>query len=297
MINNIAKKITIIILVLSIGISFFIIASNLLKNGEKTPFAAFIAQNKKIKILIVPGHEPKDGGASFGKINERDLNLQLSKLLKDDLEQNTNLEVMLARDDSGWNSDLSNYVETSSTTIMNWVTEMKKKMLAKVSGGKIEIIDPNMKHNEATSNAVLFLYGTNKWIEKNSIDLVLHVHFNNNPKINGKPNFQGYCMYIPEHQYSNSSSSRIFANYLDAEISKIEKKSNMLQEKDIIIEDQQLIATGNYNTLKIPSVVIEYSYIYEPIMVSSSTRNKFIFTAASSTAIAIKNYIRDIVNK
>lgn len=255
-------------------------------------------QNKKIKILIVPGHEPNAGGADeFKKIKERDLNLQLSKILKDDLSSNQNIEVVLARDDNGWNSDLKNYVETSSTTIMKWVADMKNKMFAKVDAGEMKLINPDMKHNDATTEAVLYLYGTNKWIAENNIDLVLHVHFNNNPKINGKPNYSGYTMYIPEHQYKNSSSSRIFANYINEEISKIEKKSNMPQEKDTIIEDQELIATGNYDTLKIPSVVVEYAYIYEPIIVSSSTRNKFIITAASSTATAIENYITNSFKK
>jgi hypothetical protein len=46
----------------------------------------------------------------------------------------------------------------------------------------------------------------------------------------------------------------------------------MLQEKDLIIEDQALIATGNYNTLKIPSVLVEYAYIYEKMMTSTSTK-------------------------
>ena len=65
----------------------------------------------------------------------------------------------------------------------------------------------------------------------------------------------------------------------------------MKQEKDLIIEDQELIATGVYNTLKIPVVVVEYAYIYEPMMLSSSTRNIFIEKAASSTATAINDYI------
>jgi len=249
-------------------------------------------QNKKIKILIVAGHEPNAGGADeFKAIKERDLNLQLSNILKDMLSTNPNLEIITARDSSGWNTDLKNYIETNSTTIMEWASAMKNKMMGKVDAGKIELIDPNMKHNNATTNAILYLFGTNKWIEKNNIDLVLHIHFNSNPKINGKPVFRGYCMYIPEKQYSNSTSSRIFANYLNTEISEIEKPSNMLQEKDLIIEDQQLIATGVYNTLKIPVVVVEYAYIYEPMMLSSSTRNIFIEKAASSTAIAINNYL------
>jgi hypothetical protein len=199
----------------------------------------------------------------------------------------------LARDNNGWNKDLKNYVETSSSSIMSWVADMKQIMLDKINAGEMTLTNPGMKHNVAASNAVLYLYGTNKWIAENDIDLVLHVHFNNNPKWNGKPNYNGYCMYIPDRQYENASSSKIFSGYLNDEISKIIKASNMPQEKDTVIESQQLIATGNFNTLKIPSVVIEYAYIYEPMMLGSSTRNIFIEKAASSTAVAIQNYINN----
>ena len=104
-------------------------------------------------------------------------------------------------------------------------------------------------------------------------------------------------MYVTEKQFSNSSSSLIFANYLNNEISKIHKKSNMPQEKDLIIETQELIAVGSYDTLKIPSVVVEYAYIYEPMMVSSTSRNNFIKTAASAPAIAIEKYIQEVSTK
>ena len=290
--NSLTAKILILTTIIAIGFSAFIIMPKITKIKKVSAVLKFIEPNTKIKILIVPGHEPNNGGADeFKKIKERDLNLQLSQILKTDLSQNPNIEVILARSDLGWNQDLENYVNTNQTQIMSWVANMKEIFLTKASEGQIKIINPNMKHNEATSSAVLFLYGTNKWIEENKIDLVLHIHFNNNPKINGKPNFRGYCMYIPEKQYSNFSSSKIFAKYLDEEISKIENKSNMPQEKDIIIEDQELIAIGNYDTLKIPSVVMEYAYIYEPIMINAGTRDAFIEKAASSTATAINNFI------
>lgn len=249
---------------------------------------------QKIKILLVPGHEPNAGGADeFKAIKERNLNLQLSEILKNNLSNNPDIEIITARDTNGWNPDLKNYVETNKTQIMDWVASMRKIMLEKVNSGEMKLINPGMKHNVATSNAVLYLYGTNKWIEENNIDLVLHIHFNSNPKINGKPNFSGYCMYVPFNQYENASSSRVFANYLNEEISKIQTPSTMLQEKNLIIEDQALIATGNYNTLKIPSVLVEYAYMYEKIMTSTSTRNAFIEKAASSTATAILKYIKE----
>lgn len=290
--RKITAKILISIAILIFGASVFVVFLCAVKT-ENVLATPFVKQTKKIKILIVPGHEPNTGGASYRKINERDLNLQLSEILKNNLSKNTNIEVTLARDKNGWNSDLKNYVETGSTTIMSWATDTKNKMLAKVNARTIKLINPDIKHNSATYKATLYLYGTNKWINENNIDLVLHIHFNDNPKYKGKPNYSGYCMYISDSQYGNASSSRIFANYLNDEISKIKKASNMPQEKKTIIPGQQLIAIGNYDTLKIPSVVLEYAYIYEPIMTSSSTRNIFINKAALSTATAIKKYVEN----
>ncbi|MFA5651968.1 MAG: N-acetylmuramoyl-L-alanine amidase [Candidatus Paceibacterota bacterium] len=284
--KNILAKIIVSLSVVAVGVSAYIFTP------QFSELASLSNKKDMIKVLIVPGHEPNAGGADeFKKIKERDLNLQLSKLIVSKFASSSNIEIILARDTNGWNSDLKNYVETSSSTILKWVADMKTEMLAKINSGQMKLINPGMKHNVAASNAVLYLYSTNKWIAEKNIDLVLHVHFNNNPKINGRPNYRGYCMYVPDGQYNNASSSLILAKYLDVEISKIEKKSNMPQESKIIIPDQQLIATGNFDTLKIPSVVIEYAYIYEPMMLSSSTRNNFIEKAASSTAVAIKNYI------
>ena len=285
--KNITATIIISVTIICIGIFSYVAVSKASKSGD-------IKTDEKIKILIVPGHEPNAGGADeFKKIKERDLNLQLSEMIAEKFASSSNIEIILARDNNGWNKDIKNYVETSSSTIMNWVALMKKIMLEKINAGEMRLINPGMKHNVAASNAVLYLYATNKWIAENDIDLVLHVHFNNNPKYKGKPNYRGYCMYIPDTQYNNYSKSLTLAKYIDSEISKIEKKSNMPQESQIIIPDQQLIATGNFDTLKIPSVVVEYAYIYEPMMLSSSTRNKFIETAASSTATALENYIKN----
>ena len=253
--------------------------------------------DKKIRILIVPGHEPKDGGADYKGIYERNLNFQLSDVLANDLSQNKNIEVTVARDTSDWNPVIKNYVINSSSTIMKWVSIMKAKMVAQVNAGQIKLLNSGMIHNDASSNAVLFLFGINKWADENKMDIVLNVHFNNNPKINGKPNYRGYTIYIPEKQYGNASTSKILANDISNEISKIEKPSNMPQEKGTITEDQELIAIGAYNTLKAPVAVVEYAYIYEPIMASSGTRNIFMEKAASSTATAINNFIETNLKK
>ena len=120
--KNITAKILISISIISIGISSYIVISQTLNISRVFAVFPSTTQNEKIKILIVPGHEPNAGGADeFKKIKERDLNLQLSLLLKNALSSNPKLEIILARDENGWNNDLKSYILTSSSTIMNWV--------------------------------------------------------------------------------------------------------------------------------------------------------------------------------
>ena len=57
-----------------------------------------------------------------------------------------------------------------------------------------------------------------------------------------------------------------------------------------MIEDQELIAIGRYNTSDSLSALIEYAYIYEPFMQDKEKRDDFINEAASSTAKAVNNF-------
>jgi len=59
------------------------------------------ATSKKIKILIVPGHEPNDGGATYKDLKERDLTIVMAEKLATKLTSNARYEVTLASDKSG----------------------------------------------------------------------------------------------------------------------------------------------------------------------------------------------------
>jgi N-acetylmuramoyl-L-alanine amidase len=58
---------------------------------------------KKVRILIVPGHEPNYGGAEYGYLKEREMTVELSKYLADFLKNNGRYEVTVARDEKDWN--------------------------------------------------------------------------------------------------------------------------------------------------------------------------------------------------
>ena len=246
--------------------------------------------NGKIKILIVPGHEPNFGGAEYNGLLERDLNLQLANVLKNDLSNNPRFEITMARDKNGWNKDIANYISKNQTSIKSWISSKKTDMLRLVNNGKLKLVQPTIEHSTAPLQSAIFLYGINKWSAENKIDIVLHIHFNDNPKYKGQPNYEGFTIYVPERQYSNSVSSKVLADNLLEEISKIKDTSTMPQENPGVIEDQELIAIGRYNTSDSLSALIEYAYIYEPFMQDKEKRDDYINEAASSTAKAVNNF-------
>ncbi|MFA6797200.1 MAG: N-acetylmuramoyl-L-alanine amidase [Candidatus Paceibacterota bacterium] len=246
--------------------------------------------NHKIKILIVPGHEPNFGGAEYKDLKERDLNLILSEKIRKNLEKNKKFEIITSRDNNGWNPKIESYISNNKDSIVSWVNNAKREMLSLINNGKVTVVNAKMGHSVAPQNSAIFLYGINKWAGENKIDISIHLHFNDNPKYKGKPTYEGFSIYVPEKQYSNGTSSKILAKNLMDEISKIQKVSTMKEESIGVIEDQELIALGSYNTSDSLSVLIEYAYIYENFMQSTSTRNNFINIAASSTAKAIENF-------
>jgi len=253
-------------------------------------YTSSVEQEKVVKILIVPGHEPDLGGAIYKGLKERDLNLLLSEKVRKILGKNIKFEIIVSRDTNGWNPTLENYVNTNNAEILSWVNDKKKVMNELVETGKISVVKSEMGHMRAPLNSAIFLYGINKWAGENKIDIVMHLHFNDNLKYKGKPTYAGFSIYVPEKQYSNSTSSKDFANFIVPELLKIQKVSTMPEESNGVNEDQELISMGRYNTSNTLSVLIEYAYIYEGFMQKTKTRNAFIDKAAASTARAINNF-------
>lgn len=247
-------------------------------------------EDKKIKILLVPGHEPDLGGAEYGALKERELNLVVSEKIKNLLGKNKKFQVITLRNNNGWNPEFEKYVSDNRETILAWVKSMKDEMFSLVDSGKFNIVNAKMGHSTAPLNSAVFLYGINKWSSDNKIDIVIHLHFNDNPKYKGEPNYEGFSIYVPEKQYSNASSSKVLAEDLKNEIIKIQKVSTMKEESGGVIEDQELIALGSYNTSDSLSVLIEYAYIYEDFMQNPVLRNNFIDKAAFFTSQGVKEF-------
>ena len=258
--------------------------------GDLVRRYSLVAYKGKIKILLVPGHEPNFGGAEYKNLKERDLDLALSEKLKNILAQNPKFEIITTRDANGWNPVLASYVNNNKKEIQAWSNSAKKEMSRLVRNGQLASLAGQLGRRNAPANSALWLYGINKWASDNKVDIAIHLHFNDNPKYKGEPNYKGFSIYVPEKQYSNALSSKILAQDLLAEISKIKEKSNMPLEDGTIIEDQELIALGSHNTADSLSVLVEYAYIYEKFMQKAETRDAFIDQAVSSTAVAVNNF-------
>ncbi len=260
-------------------------------NQLQEKYKAVSEGNPKVHIMIVPGHEPDYGGTEFDSLKERDLNVQLAKDLQSFFEGNDHYEITLARDKNTWNSDLKKYFNENWSSIKTFSDESKKKIVSLVKDGGFEIKTDGVYHNSARKDVVLRLYGINKWVNENKIDIAIHIHFNDYPRknISKKGEYSGIAIYVPEKQYSNSLTTRTLADAVFKRLIKYSPSSNLPKENIGVIEDQDLIAIGSNNTVDAPSMLIEYGYIYETQYADQVARDLIIKDLAFQTYLGIQD--------
>lgn len=250
---------------------------------------------KKIKILIVPGHDDGFWGTKFGGLKEADLNLEAAENLAGFLKQKNEFEVILARDKNGYNPALLSYFSQNKSEIEKFVQKNIETMNSYIQSGLVEKYKKGVIHNVAPEETVSRLYGINKWTNENKTDIVIHVHFNDDPERNyydvGK--YTGFAIYVPEKQFSNAKASVALAGPIFDRLRQYIPVSDMPKEKSGIVEDQKLIAIGAYNTLDAAGLLIEYGYIYESQFINSEIRPLAIKELAFQTYIGIKNFFEE----
>lgn len=250
-------------------------------------------KSEKFKLLIVAGHDEYEFGTKFKGIKESEINLKLAENLADFFKNNDKFEVTLVRERDGYNPIFSDYFIREEDLIKDFINKQKEKMseLARVgivnnTGGVV--------HNSASAQTVLKLYGINKWANENNIDMVLHIHFNDDSirdrKREAEGKYSGFAVYVPEAQYSNAKASKDVAETVFNQLAKFYPVSDFLQEKNGIVEDQKLIAIGANNTLDSVGMLIEYGYIYESQFSSDKIRGFVIKDLAFQTYIGIVNF-------
>lgn len=245
----------------------------------------------KIRILVVPGHEPDFGGAEGYGLKERDLNLELAQDLIGFLRENNHYDVFTTRDAKGWTPEFSTYFKSEWTEIGEWVKAHVSEVKSLQRVGQYARVQPSVYHVEAPQNVALRLYGINKWVDENDIDIAIHIHFNDYPghgRAEGK--YTGFSIYVPQRQYYNSTTTRAIAETVYARLAHYNPVSNLPGEVDGIVEDQDLIAIGAFNSVDAASMLVEYGYLYEPRFHDPDVRHSTLREMAYETYLGIMDF-------
>jgi len=150
-----------------------------------------------------------------------------------------------------------------------------------------------VEHNIVSEDIALNLYGINKWSNEKEIDLIIHIHFNDYPRgdVTRAGKYDGFSIYIPSKTMTSYFESKTLAQKIKYSLSEYFDYSNLPVEKDIVIENSDLIAVGSNNTLEnSASVLIEYGYIYESIFYDKEKRKENLDKAAYQTYVSIKDF-------
>jgi len=298
-------KILLVIIILFICVTVFVCFNYFLKNKDikkidlsadkiatasvSVPTISLPAPIKTFNILIVPGHDVKDGGANYKNLYyERDLAAIIGGKIADIFNKADGYNITVARDTNSWNPIFSIYFQNERQEIIDWKNQCQANEKSSIASGKEKIVQEMGMPSEVTPDMSVKLYGINKWANENNIDLVLNLHFNDEerPNMNAPGNLTGFNIFIPESQMKNSAVSRLIAQNVYNELKIIEPS-----ESGELLEDQNLIALGASGTLNAPSMLIEYAYIYEKKLRDDATRQETLDQMALQTAIGIENYV------
>ena len=246
----------------------------------------------RVRILLVPGHEPNYGGAEYGSLKERDMTVELAQDLQQLLGNNPHYQVFATRDGQSWSPEFASYFNDHWNDISEWQQASHDEEAHLVAIGSTTIPLAKVFHNNAPHDVALRLYGITKWANENDIDIVIHIHFNDYPgHRSGTPgDYSGFTIYVPTAQYGNSGSTRAVADTIFKRLAKYNPVSNLPGESDGVVDDPELIAIGANNTSDAASMLIEYSYIYEPQILNPELRSTAIKDFAFQTYLGLQDF-------
>ncbi len=259
------------------------------------PAVSMTTPSRKVRILIVPGHQPTTGGTEFGGIYERDVAVDIADALAALLSQNPHYDVMVARSKTAWNPVLQTYFDTNALEIDTFKQSLAAQMKNHLADGSILPETDQVYHDTASSEAAFQLYGINKWASDNRYDITLHLHINDDSEhragVAGK--YSGFAVYVPNHQFSNAAASKAISESLAARLSAYHATSTLPKEDAGVVEDQELIAIGSNNSASDAALLIEYGYIYEPQFQDSSIRPVAVADYAYQTYLGLQDFFKD----
>lgn len=253
---------------------------------------------KKVRILIVPGHQPDLGGTEFNGLHERDVVVDIADALANLLLQNPHFDVMVARTKTAWNPVLQTYFDTHALEIDTFRQSQSAQMQNHLADGSLLTPADQVYHNAAPASAALLLYGINKWANDNKYDITLHLHINDDAehRASSAGKYGGFVVYVPDHQYSNAEASRSIGEAIATRLNAYHATSTLPQEGAGVVEDQELIATGSNNSVDGAALLIEYGYIYEPQFQRSSIRAVAVADYAYQTYLGLQDFFNDPIS-
>lgn len=260
-----------------------------------TSFFSSPTPKQKVKILIVPGHEPSYGGAEYSNLLERDMTVDLANELKKFISENDKYEVYVARDKQNWNPVFDTYFKNNWNAIIEWTKGHVEEINRLSRIGEFHPKTSTVIHNTAPRDIAYRLYGISKWSNENDMDIIIHVHFNDHPG-HGKNypgDYNGFAVYVPQGEYYNSSTTQTVAKSIFERLKKFNAVSDFPGEKKGIIETQDLIAVGAYNSVDAASLLIEYGYIYEPQFNNPEIYPLAIKDLAFQTYLGLQDFFDD----
>ena len=262
-----------------------------LRSDYSNPISPTVSP-KKVRVLIVPGHEPDFGGAEYGKIKEREMTVELAQDLRSFFQENDRYQVFTTRDTNGWNPTFSEYFKNGWNDIIAWQKIHKDEIIKLKALGKFKSVSPSVIHNNAPDDVATRLYGIDKWVNENNIDIVIHVHFNDYPRWNpGSPGkYSGFAIYVPEKQFFNGTTTHAVADTIFKRLQRYTPASNFPGENGGMVEDQDLIALGAFNSVDAASMLIEYGYIYEPQFNDPALKDAALKDLAFQTYLGVQDF-------
>lgn len=290
--NRYMRTFLIFSLLLFPAITFAAFPTSVTPEDLRLKYEAAGSGGEKVKILIMPGHEPSYGGAENGGLRERDIVVTISDELASFLRANPRYEVAVARTALSWSPELTDYFDEEWKDIRKFVKDKKKAMHKLIRKGDVEELSFAVAHNAAATDVALRLYGINKWASEEGYDIVIHPHLNDNV---GAQFQSGFAVYVPDKQYGNASASKAVGEAIAYELNDFNASSTLPIENYGIVEDQELIALGAYNTADFASLLIEYGYIYESKIARSEVRPTVLKDMAYQTYRGIQDFFQDPV--
>ena len=250
------------------------------------------AQAPKVRILLVPGHEPDYGGTEYKDLKERDMTVELAQDLQGFLGNDQHYQTYITRDTHAWSPEFVDYFKNRWDDIIEWekASQAEESRLIKI--GSVPAPVTTVYHNKAPEDVALRLYGITKWANENDIDITVHVHFNDSPdRRAGSPgDHSGFAIYVPAAQYSNSTTTKAVAADVFKRLEKYNPVSDLPGESNGIVDEPKLIAIGVNNTADSASMLIEYGYIYEQQFQDPAVRSLALKDLAYQTYLGLQDF-------